>query len=380
MNGSAAVAPACHAVASAKADLLGRSDVDARQETRLRRGDDLTGWTSSTAIPQRKQMQKIDCHVHLVGDGSSESGCWLRRDTLYHRLQARVMLHGMGIDSKYRSGGLDDAYAWKLASLVRESSLDAAVLLAQDIPYDDAGNPLPEEAGFYVPNEYLFKVVEENPDVFIPAVSIHPGRKDAMEELQRCIGRGARVLKLLPNCLGIDYTRENYRPFWNCMAESGMILLSHTGGEKTLPVINPKFADPDYLRAPLDCGVTVIAAHAAGRSGIFDPDYTDALIDLFGEYPHCYADNSALCSLNRARTLPMILVEEVMPRIIHGSDLPVPIMGSGPWIDGVLSWKDYQRCRTITNAIERDYQLKKAMGFSEATFTRMGELMKGEGG
>ena len=321
-------------------------------------------------------MLKIDCHVHLVGDGSSGSGCWFRLDTLFRRLQARGMIRGMGIDSAYLSGGLDDVYVEKLASLVRESSLDAAVLLAQDIPYDDAGNPLREKARFHVPNDYWFKVGADHPDVFIPAVSIHPGRRDAMEELQRCIDRGARVLKLLPNCLNIDFSRESFRPFWNRMAESAMILLSHTGGEKTLPVINPKLADPEYLRSPLDCGVTVIAAHAAGRTGIFDPDYTDALIDLFAEYPHCYADNSALCSLNRARTLPRILKEEVMPRIIHGSDLPVPIMGSGPWMDGVIRWKDYRRCRKISNAIERDYQLKRAIGFSEETFTRMGELME----
>ena len=40
MNGSAVVAPACHAVVSAKADLLGRFETDARQETRLRQGFD----------------------------------------------------------------------------------------------------------------------------------------------------------------------------------------------------------------------------------------------------------------------------------------------------------------------------------------------------
>ncbi|MDA1067365.1 MAG: amidohydrolase family protein [Verrucomicrobia bacterium] len=324
-------------------------------------------------------MRKIDCHVHLVGDGSSASGCWFRLDTLYHRLQARLMLRGLGIDFKYLKGGLDDVYVETLASLVRTSSLDAVVLLAQDIPYDDMGNALPEKAGFYVPNEYLFDVIEKHPDIFIPAVSIHPGRQDAMEELQRCIDQGARVLKLLPNCLNIDYTEARYIPFWECMEKNEMILLSHTGGEKTLPVMRPEFADPLLLRSPLECGVAVIAAHSAGRSGIFDADYTDTLLKLFKEFPHCYGDNSALCSLNRARTLPKIITKEAMPRLIHGSDYPVPIMGSGPWMNGVLSWKDYRRCRKISNVVERDYQLKRAMGFSEVTFTRMDELLKGGG-
>lgn len=324
-------------------------------------------------------MRKIDCHVHLVGDGSSGSGCWFRLDTLYHRLQARVMLRGLGIKSKFLKGGLDDVYVETLASLVRASSLDAVVLLAQDIPYDDAGNALPEKAGFYVPNEYLFEVIKIYPDLFIPAVSIHPGRKDAMEELECCINQGARVLKLLPNCLNIDYSEARYIPFWECMAKNNMLLLSHTGGEKTLPVMRPEFANPELLRSPLECGVPVIAAHSAGRSGIFDPDHTKTLLKLFKEFPHCYGDNSALCSLNRARTLPKILTEEAMPRIIHGSDYPVPIMGSGPWINRVLSWKDYRRCRSISNVLERDYQLKLAMGFSEQTFTRMDEILKFEG-
>ncbi|MCB1120272.1 MAG: amidohydrolase family protein [Verrucomicrobiae bacterium] len=320
-------------------------------------------------------MRKIDCHVHLVGDGSSGSGCWFRLDTVYHRLQARVMVSCAGMDTRCLKDGLDEVYTAHLANLVEKSSLDAIVLLAQDIPYDASGKAMPERAGFYVPNEYLFSVVNRYPGVFIPAVSIHPGRRDALEELDRCIDAGAPVLKLLPNCLGIDYSEKRYRPFWEKMAEASMILLSHTGGEKTLPVMDPRLADPALLRAPLDCGVTVIAAHAAGRSGLFDADYTNSLLDLFREYPHCYADNSALCSLNRARTLPKILKAEAMPRIIHGSDYPVPVFGSGPWLQRVLKWRDFRRCRKIPNMIERDYQLKLAIGFGEGTFTRMEALL-----
>ncbi|MDA7598342.1 hypothetical protein N8813_05405 [bacterium] len=37
-------------------------------------------------------MRRIDCHVHLVGDGSSGSDCFIQLDTLFRRIQARVML------------------------------------------------------------------------------------------------------------------------------------------------------------------------------------------------------------------------------------------------------------------------------------------------
>lgn len=286
-----------------------------------------------------------------------------------------MMVRELGIPTAALDGGLDEAYLEALARQVRESSLDAAVLLAQDLPHADDGTPLPEVGGFRVPNSYLFEAVARHPDLFIPAASIHPGRADALDELEECLARGARVLKLLPNCLNVDCSDPRFRPFWKRMAEGGMILLAHTGGEYTLPVLRPEFADPARLRLPLECGVTVIAAHCAGRSGLFDPDYTAGLVELFREFPHCYGDNSALCSLNRARTLRPILRGEVLPRIIHGSDYPVPVMGSGPLLHGRLDWEDYRRCRGIKNLIERDYQLKRAIGFPQETFTRMDALL-----
>lgn len=325
-------------------------------------------------------LRKIDCHVHLVGDGSSGSGCWFRLDTWFHRIQARVMLKEAGVSQNALKSGMDKAFVAALGRHVRESSIDAAVLLAQDIPYDDNGEPMPERGGFYVPNDYLFTVVEQHAALFIPAVSIHPGRKDAMDELEKCIARGAKVLKLLPNCLNVDCSAGRFRPFWERMAQADMILLAHTGGEKTLPVLKPEYADPRRLVLPLTCGVRVIAAHAAGRSALCDPDYTRDLIDMMEEHDRLYADNSALCSLNRARTIPKILRKTVMPRIIHGSDFPVPVWGSGPWLMRQISWQDYQRSRKESNVIERDYLLKRAMGFSDDTFTRMDELLQGGGG
>lgn len=320
-------------------------------------------------------MRKIDCHVHLVGDGSAGSGCWFRLDSAFRRMQARVMLREAGVSPDALKGQLDEAMVACLISQVRESSLDAVVLLAQDIPYSDEGEGLPEQGGFYVPNDYLFEVVEREPELFIPAVSIHPGRKDAMEELETCIERGAKVLKLLPNCLNVDCSNRRYTRFWERMAEAGIILLAHTGGEFTLPVLRPEFADPRCLTLPLECGVTVIAAHCAGRSGLIDPDYTDDLLKMFGEYPNLYGDNSALSSLNRSRTIPKIVKPEYASRILHGSDFPVPILGLGALLTGVLSRKDYRRCKKIKNVFERDYELKRAMGFSEESFTRLSQLL-----
>ncbi|MDG2122148.1 MAG: amidohydrolase family protein [Verrucomicrobiales bacterium] len=321
-------------------------------------------------------MRRIDCHVHLVGDGSSGSGCWFDLRSLYHKLLARVMLKGIGVPTETLKGGMDEAFVVRLAEQVRESSLDAVVLLAQDVPYSDDGVALPEKGGFYVPNDYLLEVCGRHPDLFLPAVSIHPGRPDAMEELEKCLAAGSRVLKLLPNCLNVDPMNPRFRKFWERMAEGGMVLLSHTGGELSLPVMRAEFADPARLRLPLECGVRVIAAHCAGRSGLWDPDYTEGLLRMFEEFPNLYGDNSALCSPVRCGTIGPLMNAGAMERVIHGSDYPIPVGGFGPWRTGHVTWGEWRGAQRNPNVIERDVELKRSIGFSEETFTRMGELLK----
>jgi predicted TIM-barrel fold metal-dependent hydrolase len=320
-------------------------------------------------------LRKIDCHVHLLGDGSSGSGCWLMMRSAMHRLMARIIVHATGLPSSALRDGLDTLLAERLVEMVRTSSLDAVVLLAQDIPHRDDGTPMPDKGAFYVPNSYLLEVCARHPDLFIPAVSIHPSRKDAMEELDRCLHAGARVLKLLPNCLNVDYSDPRHRPFWKKMAAAGMILLSHTGGELSLPVIDPKLADPRLLRHVLECGVTVIAAHSAGRSGLWDADYTAELLEMFPKWPRLFGDNSALCSPIRCRTLPKILPEPARDRIIHGSDFPIVVGGFGPWSIGMIDFKTWRKSIREPNILERDVFLKRAIGFDDSHLTRMDLLL-----
>jgi predicted TIM-barrel fold metal-dependent hydrolase len=265
----------------------------------------------------------------------------------------------------------------RLVRLVRESSLDAAVLLAHDLPHHDDGTPLPEKGAFHVPNSYLLEVCARHPDLFLPAVSIHPSRRDALAELDRCLAAGARVLKLLPNCLNVNYAAPRHRPFFEKMAAHGMILLSHTGGELSLPVMNHRLADPRLLRYPLERGVRVIAAHCAGRSGLWDADHTDALLEMFPLWPGLFGDNSALCTPIRARTLPKVLPPGVMSRIVHGSDFPISVGGFGPWRMGLLDRRTWRQAAREANVLERDVLLKRAVGFDAATFTRLAGLLDG---
>ena len=268
----------------------------------------------------------------------------------------------------------DRIYLEAVLNQVRESSLDAALILAQEVPRDDDGVEMNGVGAFFVPNDYVLALGRKHPE-FVPAVSIHPSRPDALDELEKCLDAGARVMKCLPNCQNIDCNDARYTGFWTRMSEAGMLLLAHTGGEMSLPVVRPEYADPRTLRLPLELGVTVIAAHCAGRSCLYNPDYTDVLIEMFRRYPNLHGDNSALCSPIRSRTIKKIFRAGIADRIIHGSDFPIPVSGLGPALRGRVKWRDHLVARRESNVLERDYRLKKAMGFPESSFTLLDELI-----
>lgn len=132
---------------------------------------------------------KLDCHVHIVGNGSSGSGCKLKLSGRFS-FQARALLHSFGLPQRALNGDLDTLYISKLVEYVRSSSLDKALVLAHEDAYDEEGNKLPDFGSLYVPNKYVLSICKQHPEL-LPAVSIHPGRKDALEELERSIDGGA---------------------------------------------------------------------------------------------------------------------------------------------------------------------------------------------
>jgi hypothetical protein len=319
----------------------------------------------------------IDMHVHLVGNGRQGSGCWLRLGgTWWQKPLAAYMLNHIGLAGVEVQGlSFDQQYVAHLAKLIQQSSIEVACLLAQDEIYDADGHRYPERGTFYVPNDYLFAVCRKHPE-FLPVVSIHPGRQDALDELEKCLAFGAVMLKLLPNCQNVDPAERRYRRFWERMAEAKLPLLAHTGGEHTVEVMDAAFADPRTLLQPLECGVTVIAAHAATKSGVGDPEYFQIWAQMLERWPNLYGDTSAWNVPLRGRFAGESTTGLVGERLLHGSDYPVPVNGVWARLRGFISDADWQRTRTISNAIERDYQLKVAMGFGPDHFRRVGELLR----
>ena len=319
-------------------------------------------------------LKPVDMHVHIVGNGSGGTGCWLRVKG-WHRPLAAFMLQHIGLPRSAFSGDLDRLYVERLRQLVRESSLGSIVILAHEKVYDDQGRLMDNVGSFYVPNDYVLSLARQHPE-FLPAISLHPARPDALEELERCLAQGAVMMKCLPNCHNINCNDRRYRRFWERMAEAGLPLLAHTGGEHTVPVVRREFSDPRALTLPLECGVTCIAAHSGTKSGPTDPDYFDVFVEMTKRFPNLYGDNSAFNVPIRGRRVRECIREPLASRMVHGSDYPGPVFGHWAWMKGFISWDDFRRTAKIKNVLERDYQLKRAMGFPPESFNRVRQLMR----
>ena len=189
-----------------------------------------------------RTSRPVDMHVHIVGNGAGGTGCWLRV-TGWHRFMATMMLRQIGLPAAALRGNLDRLYVERLLELIRTSSLGAAVILAHDEVYYENGEVMQGVGSFHVPNDYVLSLARRHPE-FLPAVSIHPARKDALEELDRCLAGGAVMMKCLPNCHNIDCNDRRYAKFWERMAAAGLPLLAHTGGEHTVPVVRRELSDP----------------------------------------------------------------------------------------------------------------------------------------
>jgi uncharacterized protein len=285
------------------------------------------------------------------------------------------MARHIGLPISAVAGDLDRLYVEQLLRFVRTSSLDAAVILAQERVHTDRGIPQDDLTLAYVPNEYVLKLAREHPE-FLPAVSIHPARPDAMEELERCLAGGAVMMKCLPVYQNIDCRDRRYTQFWERMAEVGLPLLAHTGGEHTLRVVRPDLRDPRILEWPLECGVTVIAAHCGTKSAPFEAQFFQYFVEMTRRFPRFYGDLSAFTVPIRGSVVPLCLQHPLVERVVHGSDYPVPVFGHYPWLKGFVSWGAFRQWEKEPNVLERDYQLKRAMGFPEATFTRINQLLR----
>jgi hypothetical protein len=141
-------------------------------------------------------------------------------------------------------------------------------------------------------------------------------------------------------------------------------------------VFNRAFEDPRILRRPLELGVKVIAAHGASSSIPWSRGHLDELLRLMDEFPHLYADTSALNSPVRSAILRGVLACRHRGRFLHGSDHPVPVGAVWPWLRGLIPAAARRAASAERNPLARDRMLKQAMGFDPEHFTRLAEVLR----
>jgi predicted TIM-barrel fold metal-dependent hydrolase len=333
----------------------------------------------------------IDHHVHIAGLGiggtktfvNSKMRTWKHP---FHRLKFKVYMSSAGVEDESKA---DPQVIERLARLVGHiRGHGKHRLLAFDKNYSRNGSVNLEKTEFYVPNEYVFEVARQHPDLFVPNISVNPYRPDAIHELEKWAQRGARIVKWLPNAMGIDPSDPHCDPFYQKMKELNLILLSHGGEEKAVEAEeDQKLGNPLLLRRALDHGVKVIVAHCAGLGTNEDLDSKDRKqrdnFDLFMRLMDekryeglVFGEISAMTQFNRiGKPLHTILErEDLHERMVNGSDYPLPavniLIRTRPLVKhGYLTSSQGECLREIYdyNPLLFDFVLKRALKHPETS-------------
>jgi len=270
-------------------------------------------------------------------------------------------------------GNAERQIAQRLTDTLNQTpELDAAVILAFDGVYDRGGQLDPALTHLHVKNDYVIELARQNPKMLFGA-SVNPYRSDAVKELERCIEAGAVLLKWLPVTQDFNPADEKCFPIYEVLAHHKLPLLCHTGGEKSLPVLDAGVADPALLEPALERGVTVIAAHCGTRSSGNEPDYVPTFVRMAKEYEHCYGDTAALNLPTRSYAWDTLLNDPaVHAKLVHGSDWPIPAF---PPVTQ-LAWSDTVRLFWDANWMRRDVHIKQRLGLGEDYWRRAATILR----
>ena len=310
----------------------------------------------------------VDCHVHvsafLPGHGHMSQ-------RLQGSLPFRIMRWRMGI--KGSDNRAERHIAQGLAETIDQTpELDAAVVLAFDAVHDADGRFDAARTQFYVTNDYVIDLVRGHRRMLFGA-SVHPYRKDAVAEIERCVKAGAVLLKWLPIVQDFNPADDRCIPIYEALAHYKLPLLSHTGGEKALPVLNMAVADPSLLEPALRLGVTVIAAHCGTRSSPGETDFVPDFMRLAGHYENCFGDTAALNLPTRSYAWEKLLGHPLISRkLVHGSDWPIPPYP--PLLH--LPLAEVLRLLRQRNMLRRDVLIKQRLGMDTAYWHRGADLLR----
>lgn len=286
----------------------------------------------------------VDHHTHVIAIGTSVKDAFvnprMRGGINLERIKFFIYASAAGVKN------LDDAdreYIDRLSRLARADKRHGKYrILAFDKYYRRDGSTDLTKTNMYLPNEYIFALARQHADIFLPVISLHPYRREALDELDRWAKAGAKYIKWLPNAMGMDPADRAIEPFYRKMKEHGMILLSHAGEEQAVEAEeDQELGNPLRLRLPLDLGVRVIVAHAASlgsctdldRGGGAKADCFELFLRLMDEPRYrglLFGETSAMVQFNRMPGPMTVLLarQDLHGRLVNGSDYPLPAINA----------------------------------------------------
>ncbi|MFT5051302.1 MAG: hypothetical protein ACI8QZ_002713 [Chlamydiales bacterium] len=293
----------------------------------------------------------FDFHTHLAGIGDG-SDCWVnpRLRSWWHpmeHLRFLIYLSAAGVDRDANpadaqtapaAAGLDILFVDQLVRLAGAlPGHGRHLLLAFDHRHDEQGRVDLEHSEFFVSNEAMWAAVGRAPELFVPCISVHPYRDDALAELGRWADQGVRFVKWLPNAMGIDPASERCDAFFELMVERDMVLITHTGLERAVDAEeDQELGNPLRLRRALGHGLKVIAAHCASSGDGDDLDRPGQRVPNFDLFMRLmdepasqgllFGDISTVTQVNRFGSAleALLLRPDLHRRLVNGSDWPLP--------------------------------------------------------
>jgi len=281
-----------------------------------------------------------DVHVHIGGSGSNKSGIWLNPETqnkfnLKRFLKFKVYMSASKVKTVENA---EQEFLNRFLSLNKYPfPMGKYNILAFDKNYNPDGTPNLNHTTLFIPNDYIYQVSKKYPHLFIPTISIHPDRKDALSALTKWGEKGVKFIKWLPNAMRIDPSNSKYIPFYNLLKKYNITLLTHTGEEKAVEGDHyQKLGNPLRLKLPLDMGVKVIMAHLASLGNCADYENNNQSVSCFDLFWRLFNDSNyennlfgeiSAVTLHTRIGKPidtLLLHPELHHRIVNGSDYPLP--------------------------------------------------------
>jgi predicted TIM-barrel fold metal-dependent hydrolase len=181
----------------------------------------------------------------------------------------------------------------------------------------------PDAAPSLLGNAEIARIVAEHPDRLWGSWFVDPVR-DGVAGLDRAVGAGCRVVKLLP-VTGWRADDDELRPFWAAMAERRLVAMVHTGfftarhkAEEAAAGVFARSALGDPLHFDAPCrqfpDLVVILCHAGGSV------HAEAAAEMVSQHDNVWADISASGVFALSRILRGAAVD--WSKLFWGNDGP----------------------------------------------------------